>query len=104
MYATATNPWQSSAAISPWQTGDLFLSNISALNLSGYPAFAYGYSQPYRSAMFSPVGNIQTGFIPQGSITYGYYPGWGWDKLPTRCWRAVCSNGASNAGADAGMV
>lgn len=100
MYATVTNPWQSSAAISPWQTGGFipqqYITAQPFQTIQHFPqAQAYslpvqsgtanippmGYSQPYSSAMFSPTGNIQTGFIPQGSISYGYYPGWGWGQI-----------------------
>lgn len=52
MYTTISTPWQSSGYLFPQQ----FMSQ------SFMP--------------FSPAGNIQSGFIPQGALSYGFNPNW----------------------------
>ena len=71
MYATSISPWQTVGFIPQQQ----YITTQPVQTFQNM-----GYSQPYGSAMFSPVGNIQTGFIPQGAISYGYSPGWGWGQ------------------------
>ncbi len=75
MFATSINPWQTVGFIPQQQ------QYIAAQPAQSFQGMGYGqYSPPYGGAMFSPVGNIQTGFLPQGAVNYGYYPGWGWGQ------------------------
>jgi HSP20 family protein len=84
MYTTAMNPWQSSGftpqqqyfaaqSFFPYQT----IPSAQAFNMpmqsSPVSIPSMGYSQPY---MFSPGGNIQTGVMPQGAISFGFNPNW----------------------------
>ena len=83
MYTTAMNPWQSSGfAPQQYFAPQSYLSyqvipSAQAFNMpmqsSPVSIPSMGYSQPY---MFSPAGNIQTGIMPQGGISYGFNPNW----------------------------
>jgi len=58
MYTTISTPWQS----------------------SGYALPQQFMSQSFMP--FSPTGNIQSGFIPQGAVSYyGFNPNWAWQPF-----------------------
>jgi HSP20 family molecular chaperone IbpA len=91
MYTTMANPWQSSGfTTQPFFTPQSFLPFQTYPQIQGYnmplqtsavTASPWGYNLPFSNVMFSPAGNIQTGFIPQGAISYGFNPSWGWQAI-----------------------
>jgi len=93
MYATVLNPWQ---GINPWQSSGFVPQQYLASAQSFLPfhtspqvqtynqplqSATWGYGLPYSSAVLSPAGTLQSGFIPQGAVSYGFNPGWGWQPL-----------------------
>ncbi|RJR20811.1 MAG: hypothetical protein C4582_08575 [Desulfobacteraceae bacterium] len=89
MYTTIANPWQSSGfAPQQYFAAQSFLPFQTIPQVQGYnlplqtgAVAASPWGLPYSNMMFSPVGNIQGSFIPQGAISYGFNPNWGWQAL-----------------------
>jgi len=91
MYTTIANPWQSSGfAPQQYFTAQSFLPFQVFPQVQGYnlplqtgavAASPWSYNLPFSNVMFSPAGNIQGSIIPQGAISYGFNPNWGWQVI-----------------------
>lgn len=81
---TMTNPWQSgsfvpqqcaSQSFPPFQSFPQMAGYNMPMQMGGIAASPWGYSMPFSA------GGIQGSYIPQGSISYSYNPGWGWQPI-----------------------
>lgn len=95
MYTTISSPWQSSGyapqqylmsqSFLPFQNVPYNAPYIQGYNLplqsGAVAASPWGYNPPFSNITFSPLGNIQSSFIPQGAISYGFNPNWGWQPI-----------------------
>jgi HSP20 family molecular chaperone IbpA len=85
MYTTTVNPWQTSGFIPQQQyTAQSFVPIQTIPQVQGYnlpmQTGATVISPWGPVGMYSPT-NIQTGFVPQTAISYGFNPNLGWQAL-----------------------
>ncbi|MBS4022912.1 MAG: Hsp20/alpha crystallin family protein [Dethiobacter sp.] len=89
MYTTTVNPWQTSGFVPQQQfAAQSFLPIQSIPQVQGYNlpmqtgatvVSPWGYSLPVN--MYSPAANIQSGFVPQTAISYGFNPNLAWQAV-----------------------
>ena len=90
MYTTVSNPWQSSfippqhfvaQSFMPFQAFPQVQSYSMPPQMSTAAISPWGQHQPFSSAMFLPMGNIQTGFFPPGGSGFSFNPNVGWQSI-----------------------
>ncbi len=86
MYTTTVNPWQTwqSSGFVPQQpfTAQAFvpiqqLQGMTVPVQTGAAAFS-PWATNLPVSMYAPLSNIQSGFVPQSAISFGFNPNLGW--------------------------